>query len=111
MDDVVDCCMAGLLALTPVAAEAVWRDRPLQFHSDCTHAGCKEACRLSPTAIRVVSSSIRRPKAASGRVFSHALDSFLLEARRWALVLSSAASLSKDWAVALILGKSHSLWL
>ena len=66
---------------------------------------------LRPTAIRVVSSSIRRPKTATGRAFSHAPDSFLLEARRRALDLSSAASLSKDWSVASILGESHSLCL
>ena len=59
----------------------------------------------------MVSSSIRRPKAATERAFSHAPDSFLLVARRRAFDFSSAASLSKDWAVASILEESHSLWL
>ena len=66
---------------------------------------------LRPTAIQVVSSSIRSPKAATGRAFGHAPDSFLLVARRQALDHSFAAFLSKDWAVASILGDSHSLWL
>ena len=87
-----------------------WPSHPPWHHNYCTHEDDRGGVpSLRPTATRVVSSSIRSPRADTGRAFNHAPVSFLLTARRRARDLASGALSIKAWTEALTLGESHSL--
>ena len=69
----------------------------------------KGAPRRSPTAIQIVSSSMRRPQDAIGRAFNQAHASFEVLANKRALDLSSDAFSSSDPLIAFKPGVSHAL--
>ena len=73
MDNVVDCCIAGVSSLTLVAAEAVCGEI-LHCNSTVTALmrATKRRAESEAHSDEVVSSSIGSPKAATGSAFSHA---------------------------------------
>ena len=91
--------------LRPLVARSLTFD-PQWLHSWGRQRGVSS---LNPTAMRVISSSIRNPRDDTGKAFSHAPDS-LQATRRWAWDLRSGASESRAKETDFTLGESHSLW-